>query len=194
MIVLVVAAAGTLAAIGTAQAALRGSTTPVLPHGAPQPGSSAVALAGQGNTTTFVEKGPASGPATVVRTPDRGTPRPGRTTTPTTTTLTPGAGTEPDKGGPVPIGVLRGRLYGEGGAPPGVRVPWAGAVTVTGKDFHREIVVGADGAYSVSLPAGTYRVVGHSPSHLGNASCSGGQPVHIRDFETVTIDVSCPIP
>src|SRR4249919_3337614 len=61
-------------------------------------------------------------------------------------------------------GTLQGRLVTVGGPYPGSAKPVAGTVTITGEGgVERDLRVGADGVYSVSLPVGVYTVLGHSP-------------------------------
>jgi hypothetical protein len=89
-------------------------------------------------------------------------------------------------------GTLRGHLYGVGGPAPGVHQAWAGTVTVSGGDFRRDISVAADGVYSVTLPAGRYTVVGHSPSFGdGRMSCVASGDTQVTAGATSTLDVLC---
>lgn len=89
-------------------------------------------------------------------------------------------------------GVLRGHLYGVGGPAPGHRQPWAGNVTVSGPGVKREIAVGADGAYSVTLVPGRYTVVGHSPGfNDGRAACQAAGDAQVSSGAVATLDVFC---
>jgi hypothetical protein len=89
-------------------------------------------------------------------------------------------------------GTLRGHLYGVGGPAPGAQAPWAGTVTVTGSGFHRDIAVGPDGAYSLTLPPGSYTVVGHSPSYDDAAApCPAPREAKITSGSSTTLDAIC---
>jgi hypothetical protein len=95
-------------------------------------------------------------------------------------------------GPPPATGTLRGHLLGVGGPVPGPGRPWTGTVTVTGPGVHRDVAVGQGGAYSVPLPAGSYRVAGHSPSYGGGAGqCRAAGLVTVRGGRSVTADVLC---
>lgn len=89
-------------------------------------------------------------------------------------------------------GEVRGHLYGTGGISPGSPRPWDGTVTVTGAGFRREILVGADGAFALSLAPGRYLLTGRSP-HFGGGRypCNASQPADIRAGRTISVDVLC---
>jgi hypothetical protein len=93
-------------------------------------------------------------------------------------------------------GTLSGRLITVGGPAPGSPSPVAGAVTVTGGGVHLDVKVGLDGAYSVSLPAGRYTVVGHSPSVTAEGAampCPGRKEARVTPGATVVLDAVCSI-
>jgi hypothetical protein len=91
-------------------------------------------------------------------------------------------------------GTLQGHLYGVGGPAPGTAKPWPGTVTISGTGYHRDISVGAHGAYSVVVPAGRYVVVGHS-AHLTvndvEAACPAPQDAQVAAGHTATLDAFC---
>ena len=90
-------------------------------------------------------------------------------------------------------GILTGRLYGVGGPAPGAPRPWPGNVTVTGGlGVHRDAQVGADGRFSVLVPAGTYTVAGRSPLYQdGAAECRAAGPVTVASGHRAEADVRC---
>jgi hypothetical protein len=99
--------------------------------------------------------------------------------------------------GPSPAdGTVTGHLYGVGGpaavgAPPSPR-PWPGTVTLVGSGVHRDVPVGADGTFSVVVPAGRYTVTGHSPNYGGGAyPCQAEGPVTGTRGHTTKADVLC---
>jgi hypothetical protein len=93
-------------------------------------------------------------------------------------------------------GTLTGHLYGVGGpatisAPPSPR-PWPGTVTLAGPGLHRDVPVGADGTFSVVVPAGRYTVTGHSPNYGSGAYlCRAAGEVRITSGHTTKADVLC---
>ena len=89
-------------------------------------------------------------------------------------------------------GTLTGHLYGVGGPAPGSPRAWPGTVTLTGPGVHRNLPVGANGAYTVTLPAGRYTVIGHSPLYeSGAASCRAAGVVTVTSAHTTQADVLC---
>jgi hypothetical protein len=90
-------------------------------------------------------------------------------------------------------GILTGHLYGVGGPAPGAPRPWPGTVTVTGGlGVHRDVQVGADGRFSVLVPAGTYTVAGRSPLYQdGAAACRAAGPVTVASGHRAEADVRC---
>ena len=99
---------------------------------------------------------------------------------------------------PAPSGTLAGELSGTGGPPPGtIQTPFPGTIHVTGQGVDTQIPVGADGRFSLTLPAGTYTVVGHSPSLTDNGvqeECGVapvGKPVTVTAGQTTTVAVGC---
>jgi hypothetical protein len=99
--------------------------------------------------------------------------------------------------GPSPAdGTLTGHLYGVGGpaaisVPPSPR-PWPGTVTLVGPGVHRDVTVGADGTFSMVVPAGTYTVTGHSPNYGSGAYlCQTVGEVTVTSGHTTKADVLC---
>lgn len=89
-------------------------------------------------------------------------------------------------------GTLTGHLYGVGGPAPGLPRPWPGTVTVTGPGIHREVPVGASGAYSVMIPAGEYTVAGHSPLYQSGAGlCQATGVAAVTSGHSTKADVLC---
>jgi hypothetical protein len=90
-------------------------------------------------------------------------------------------------------GTLTGHLYGVGGPAPGAPRPWPGTVTVTGGlGVHRDVQVGADGRFSVLVPAGTYTVAGRSPLYQdGAAVCRAAGPATVTAMHRTEADVRC---
>jgi len=106
----------------------------------------------------------------------------------------PASAGPPSAGAPSAEGVLTGHLYAVGGVAPGTPRPWPGTVTVTGAGagVHRAIAVGADGRYSVLVPAGTYAVAGRSPRYQGGAvPCRAAGPVTVTSGHHTRADVLC---
>ena len=101
---------------------------------------------------------------------------------------------EPTNPSQAATGTLQGHLYGVGGPAPGTAKPWPGTVTVTGPGYHRDVSVGADGAYSVVVPPGRYVVVGHSPYLTDNdvtATCPAPQDAQVAAGHTTKLDAFC---
>jgi hypothetical protein len=86
----------------------------------------------------------------------------------------------------------RSYLYGVGGPATVMAPPWPGTVTVTGSGVHRDIRVGADGAYSVRVPPGRYTVTGHSPLY-GNGTylCQAAGMATVTSGYATKADVLC---
>ena len=92
-------------------------------------------------------------------------------------------------------GTLRGHLYGVGGPAPGVHEAWSGIITVSGSTGEqRQVEVGPDGAYAVTLPAGHYDIVGRSPHFNGcTVLCHSTHrgPHDVLPGQTTTLDTLC---
>jgi hypothetical protein len=89
-------------------------------------------------------------------------------------------------------GTLAGHLYGVGGPAPGSPRPWPGTVTVTGPGVHLDVSIGADGAYSISVPPGRYAVAGRSPLYgSGTALCQAAGEATVASGHTTKADVLC---
>jgi hypothetical protein len=89
-------------------------------------------------------------------------------------------------------GTLTGHLYGVGGPAPGLPRPWPGTVTLTGPGVDRDVPVGADGTYAVTVPVGRYTVVGRSPLYeSGAALCRATGVATVTSGHITTADVLC---
>jgi hypothetical protein len=65
-------------------------------------------------------------------------------------------------------------------------------VTLTGPGVHQAIAVGADGRYSVRVPAGTYAVTGRSPLYQdGAAACRAAALATVTSGHRTEADVLC---
>jgi hypothetical protein len=89
-------------------------------------------------------------------------------------------------------GTLTGHLYGVGGPAPGLARPWPGTVTLVGPGVHRDVPVGASGTYSVTVPAGSYTVTGHSPLYgSGTYACRATGAATVTSGHSTKADVLC---
>ena len=89
-------------------------------------------------------------------------------------------------------GTLTGHLYGVGGPAPGLPRPWPGTVTLTGPGVHRDVPIGASATYSVTVPAGRYTLVGHSPLYGSGAGlCQAAGVAMVTSGHTTKADVLC---
>jgi hypothetical protein len=89
-------------------------------------------------------------------------------------------------------GTVAGHLYGVGGPPPGLPRAWPGTVILTGPGVHRDVSVGADGSYSVTVPVGRYTVAGRSPLYESDAAlCRATRVATVTSGHTTTADVLC---
>ena len=89
-------------------------------------------------------------------------------------------------------GILTGHLYGVGGPAPGLPRPWPGTVTLTGAGVHLDVRVGASGAYSVRVPAGSYTVGGRSPLYESGAGlCRAVRVAAVTGGHSTKADVLC---
>ena len=86
---------------------------------------------------------------------------------------------------PGPGGVVVGRLVEVGGPTPGTRVSIPGQVTATSASGrHRTVGTAPNGSFRLSLPAGTYRLTGHSPRVLSSGremQCRSERSAYVRD-------------
>jgi hypothetical protein len=65
-------------------------------------------------------------------------------------------------------------------------------VTLTGPGVHRDVPVGASGTYSVTVPAGTYTLAGHSPLYGSGAGlCQAAGAAMVSSGHTTKADVLC---
>lgn len=89
-------------------------------------------------------------------------------------------------------GTVTGHLYGVGGPAPGLPHPWPGTVTLTGRGVHRDVLVGATGAYSVTVPAGSYTVEARSPLFQSGAGlCQATNVATVVSGHSTKADVLC---
>lgn len=98
-------------------------------------------------------------------------------------------------------GTVTGRFIRVGGPatttgpPPPVPLPGQ-VVAIDSTGARLAVGVGHNGRFSLSLPAGTYRLIGYSPLvQGGKASCSAERPVHVTTGRTTRhVAVVCSIP
>ena len=93
-------------------------------------------------------------------------------------------------------GAVDGRFIRVGGPAPGAAVPLPGHVVAIDSTGARLAVgVGSDGRFRLSLPAGTYRLIGYSPLvQGGQARCGAARPVQVTAGRTaVHVSVVCSI-
>jgi len=65
-------------------------------------------------------------------------------------------------------------------------------VTLAGPGVHRDVPVGADGTFSVVVPAGRYTVTGHSPNYgSGTYLCQAEGVATVTSGHTTKADVPC---
>jgi hypothetical protein len=70
--------------------------------------------------------------------------------------------------------------------------PLYGQVTATESGHPYSVSVGTDGRYAVTVPAGTYTVVGRSPLYQGGAAyCYAAKPVTVGSGSTAAARVVC---
>ena len=70
--------------------------------------------------------------------------------------------------------------------------PLAGEITATGSEGTYSVSVGSDGRYSITVPAGTYTIVGRSPQYQGGApNCHAARSVAVASGVTITVEVVC---
>jgi hypothetical protein len=94
-------------------------------------------------------------------------------------------------------GTVTGQFIRVGGPAPGAAVPLPGHVVAVDSTGARITVnVGSNGRFSLSVPAGTYRLIGYSPLiQSGKARCGAEQPVVVTtDRTTPHVAVICSIP
>jgi hypothetical protein len=86
---------------------------------------------------------------------------------------------------------VTGRLEGVGGPAPGAPRRWPGTVSWSGPT-HGTVRVGTDGRFVLSLPAGRYRLTGHSPRYGdGDYLCVAPHPLVVRTGAPAHLDVLC---
>ena len=94
---------------------------------------------------------------------------------------------------PAPQGTLAGRMVASGGPAPGTVRPVAGAVVaVSAAGKTKTAVVGASGQFVLSVPVGTYTLVGTSGGSADNCASHGKSLV--RASTVTTVQVVCPVP
>ena len=94
-------------------------------------------------------------------------------------------------------GAVEGQFIRVGGPAPGAAVPLPGQVVAIDPTGARLAVgVGNNGRFRLSLPAGTYRLIGYSPLiDSGNARCNAERPVRVATGRTTRhVAVICSIP
>ena len=94
-------------------------------------------------------------------------------------------------------GAVEGQFISVGGPSPGAAVPLPGQVVAIDSTGTRVTVgVGTNGRFSLSLPAGTYRLIGYSPLiQSGKARCNAERPVRVTAGRTTRrVAVICSIP
>ena len=91
-----------------------------------------------------------------------------------------------------PHATIVGTLQAFGG-PAGVAPrPLPGQITATGNANTYTAAAGQNGEFSLSVPAGTYTIIGHSPLYQdGNRPCQADGPVTIAPAGYATTDVNC---
>jgi DNA-directed RNA polymerase specialized sigma24 family protein len=98
----------------------------------------------------------------------------------------------PTSGGDV--GSVSGRLLAVGGPSDTPARPLPGTVTLTdtlSKQRH-SVTFGGEGTFTLSVPAGAYEVVGHSPQYGdGGYTCRAKHPVRVSAGQSVQVDVIC---
>jgi hypothetical protein len=93
---------------------------------------------------------------------------------------------------------VTGMLVRVGGPAPGSPVPLPGTVAASSAAGHEfTAVAGRNGHFQLSLPAGTYRLTGHSPQVWANGRemlCLAGRSLHVAASKPVRgIRVVCSI-
>jgi hypothetical protein len=88
---------------------------------------------------------------------------------------------------------IAGTLHSVGGPAPGLGVPLPGTVSATASSgMTYDAVAGADGKFSLSVPAGAYTLTGTSPRYeSGAAECQGGVLLLNAGSTTVGVTVAC---
>jgi hypothetical protein len=86
-----------------------------------------------------------------------------------------------------PSGTITGHLYRVGGPAPGLPSPMPGTIYISGQG---SVHTGADGSFSMAVPAGTYTLSGRSGPIT---SCHGLHKVIVQAKATVKMDVICDI-
>jgi hypothetical protein len=93
--------------------------------------------------------------------------------------------------GAAPHVAVTGWLEGVGGPAPGAPRRWPGTVSWTGST-QGTVRIGAGGRFVLSLPAGRYRLTGHSPRYGGgNYVCRAPHALVVRTGAVVHLDVLC---
>jgi hypothetical protein len=96
------------------------------------------------------------------------------------------------------LGSVTGSFVTVGGPAPGSPSPVPGQVTAKNSAGHKfTVTVGKSGKFMLSLPAGVYRLTGHSPRVLSDGAemtCFSPQPVRVKSGkETRGVEVICSI-
>jgi hypothetical protein len=86
---------------------------------------------------------------------------------------------------------VTGHLVTEGGPAGTPSMHWPGTITVRGP-VDRTVRTDVHGGFRLDLPAGSYRVTGHSPRYQsGRATCSASGPLVVRPGAAASVDVVC---
>jgi hypothetical protein len=92
-------------------------------------------------------------------------------------------------------GVVEGQFIRVGGPAPGAAVALPGQVVAISTGARLTVDVGSSGRFRLSLPVGTYRLVGYSPLiQSGKAQCSAVRHVRVTAGGTTRhVEVICSI-
>lgn len=92
-------------------------------------------------------------------------------------------------GSPPATGVVQGIFKGMGSSTRVGGVPSSGQLFLTSAARSYEVTAASDGAFSISLPPGTYHIVGWDlgESHQGTSSCQSSVTVTEGDTSHVTV-------
>ena len=92
----------------------------------------------------------------------------------------------------ISVATINGTLEAVGGPAPGSPRPLPGNVTAAGRGHRYTASVGSTGAYTITLPVGTYTLTGRSPLYQsGTLDCQAEDPVAVTSGGTVTANVYC---
>lgn len=93
-----------------------------------------------------------------------------------------------------PTGTVTGHLVRAGGPAPGAAVPLPGTVTATSGSSAFHATAGNDGSFTITVPAGSYRLTGSSfQVQDGKETCIAAGPAVVRAGATTTAVITCNI-